>query len=85
MVARLIEGVCRQLVVGNDPVKTEQLWRSAYGSDFTQCRDISMLGVLSGIDRACWDIVGKSAYELLGGQLHERLRSYTYSLSRPKR
>jgi galactonate dehydratase len=31
---------------------------------------------------ACWDIVGKAcekpAYELLGGQVHERLRSYTY-------
>ena len=31
---------------------------------------------------ACWDIIGKSlgkpVYELLGGQVHERLRSYTY-------
>jgi 2-dehydro-3-deoxyphosphogalactonate aldolase len=31
---------------------------------------------------ACWDIVGKAldqpVYELLGGQVHERLRSYSY-------
>jgi 2-dehydro-3-deoxyphosphogalactonate aldolase len=31
---------------------------------------------------ACWDIVGKElgkpVYELLGGQVHERLRAYTY-------
>ena len=31
---------------------------------------------------ACWDIVGKElgkpVYELLGGQVHEKLRSYTY-------
>jgi 2-dehydro-3-deoxyphosphogalactonate aldolase len=31
---------------------------------------------------ACWDIVGKELgkpiYELLGGQVHEKLRSYTY-------
>jgi len=31
---------------------------------------------------ACWDIVGKElnkpVYELLGGQIHEKLRSYTY-------
>jgi 2-dehydro-3-deoxyphosphogalactonate aldolase len=31
---------------------------------------------------ACWDIVGKSVaqpvYRLLGGQVHERLRTYTY-------
>jgi L-alanine-DL-glutamate epimerase-like enolase superfamily enzyme len=31
---------------------------------------------------ACWDVVGKACdqpvYELLGGKVHERLRSYTY-------
>jgi 2-dehydro-3-deoxyphosphogalactonate aldolase len=40
------------------------------------------MGVLSGIETACWDIVGKElgkpVYELLGGQVHEKLRSYTY-------
>ena len=50
--------------------------------------DISLMGVLSGIEMACWDIVGKAVgkpvYELLGGQVHERLRSYTYHLSRPR-
>ena len=33
---------------------------------------------------ACWDIVGKEVnkpiYELLGGRVHDRLRSYTYHL-----
>ena len=41
-----------------------------------------MLGILSGIEMACWDIIGKAldkpVYDLLGGQVHERLRSYTY-------
>ncbi|MGH3066252.1 MAG: mandelate racemase/muconate lactonizing enzyme family protein, partial [Gaiellaceae bacterium] len=44
--------------------------------------DLSLVGVLSGIEMACWDIVGKSVgkpvYELLGGRVHERLRAYTY-------
>ena len=40
------------------------------------------MGVLSALEMACWDIIGKEAgkpvYKLLGGQVHERLRSYTY-------
>jgi 2-dehydro-3-deoxyphosphogalactonate aldolase len=40
------------------------------------------MGILSGIEMACWDIIGKDLnkpiYELLGGQIHEKLRSYTY-------
>ncbi len=41
-----------------------------------------MMGVISAIEMACWDIVGKELnqpiYNLLGGQVHEKLRSYTY-------
>jgi len=41
-----------------------------------------MMGIISGIEMACWDIIGKELdkpiYELLGGQVHEKLRSYTY-------
>jgi galactonate dehydratase len=41
-----------------------------------------MMGIVSGLEIACWDIVGKSCnkpvYELIGGQVHERLRCYTY-------
>jgi len=37
---------------------------------------------LSAIEMAMWDIVGKAVekpvYELLGGKVHERLRTYTY-------
>ncbi len=40
------------------------------------------MGVLSGIETACWDIVGKElgkpVADLLGGRVRERLRSYTY-------
>jgi 2-dehydro-3-deoxyphosphogalactonate aldolase len=40
------------------------------------------MGILSAVETACWDIVGKElgkpVYELLGGRVHERLRSYTY-------
>ncbi|MCA9926012.1 MAG: mandelate racemase/muconate lactonizing enzyme family protein, partial [Anaerolineales bacterium] len=63
------------------------LWRIIYSSGFTQHPDLSLVGILSGIEMACWDIVGKAvekpAYELLGGQVHDRLRTYTYIYPRP--
>ncbi|GBL37194.1 D-galactonate dehydratase [Anaerolineaceae bacterium] len=82
VVAKMIEDVCERKVIGSDPFKIERLWRNIYSSGFTQRPDTSILGILSGIEMACWDIVGKAlnkpVYELLGGQVHEKLRSYTY-------
>lgn len=82
IVARMIEDVCARYVIGTDPFQIERLWRIVYSSGYTQRPDPSLLGVLSGIEMACWDIVGKELnkpiYELLGGQVHEKLRSYTY-------
>jgi len=82
IVVRMIEDVCERYVLGSDPFKIERLWRVVYSSCYTQRSDLSMMGVLSAIEMACWDIIGKElnkpVYELLGGQVHERLRSYTY-------
>ena len=40
------------------------------------------MGCVSALEMACWDIIGKEAnkpvYKLLGGQVHETLRTYTY-------
>jgi 2-dehydro-3-deoxyphosphogalactonate aldolase len=81
-VARMIEDVCERCVIGSDPFKIERLWRIIYSSGYTQRPDTSVMGILSAIEMACWDIVGKELnrpiYELLGGQVHEKLRSYTY-------
>ncbi|MFD1157219.1 mandelate racemase/muconate lactonizing enzyme family protein [Roseovarius aestuarii] len=67
---------------GSDPHHIERLWRRTYGAGFTQRPDVTVMGVLSGLEMACWDIIGKAAnkpvYELLGGKVHDRLRSYTY-------
>ncbi|GIS98828.1 MAG: hypothetical protein CM1200mP26_05410 [Acidimicrobiales bacterium] len=41
-----------------------------------------LCGVISALEMACWDIIGKATgspvYDLLGGRVHEGLRSYTY-------
>ena len=80
--ARMIEDVCARHALGADPFKIETLWRKVYGSGYTLRPDLSLMSVLSGIEMACWDIIGKEldkpVFELLGGQVHEALRSYTY-------
>jgi galactonate dehydratase len=78
----MIEDVFDRHVRGTDPLAIEALWRRVYGSGYTLRPDVSLIGVLSGIEIALWDIKGKAlgrpVYDLLGGRVHERLRSYTY-------
>jgi 2-dehydro-3-deoxyphosphogalactonate aldolase len=87
MVSRLIEDVGERYVIGYDPFRIESLWRIIYSSGYSQHPDLTLLGVLSGIEMACWDIIGKALnqpiYNLLGGQVHEKLRSYTYLYPAP--
>ena len=81
-IVAMIEDVFERHVLGMDPFRIEALWRNVYGRGYTLRPDVSLMGVLSGLEMALWDIVGKAVgkpvYELLGGKVHERLRSYTY-------
>jgi len=82
VVRQMIEDVASRHVVGRSPFDIETIWRVVYSSAFNQRPDVSIGGVLSGIEIACWDIIGKAVdlpiYNLMGGKVHERLRSYTY-------
>lgn len=82
VVCQMIEDVFARHVAGRSPFDIETMWRIIYSSGFNQRPDVSMGGVLSGIEIACWDIIGKALdqpiHRLLGGKVHERLRSYTY-------
>ena len=81
-VARMIEDIGERYVMGWNPFQIESLWRIIYSGGYAQHPDLALLGVLSAIEMACWDIVGKAldqpVYNLLGGQVHEKIRSYTY-------
>src|SRR5688572_13876607 len=82
VIRAMAEDVFSRYVAGTDPFHIESLWRKVYSSGYSQRPDPSLIGVLSGIEIALWDILGKATgkpvYELLGGRVHERLRSYTY-------
>ncbi|MDA0575064.1 mandelate racemase/muconate lactonizing enzyme family protein [Burkholderia gladioli] len=78
----VIEDVFERHLLDHDAHHVERFFRACYSSGFTQRPDLTMMGVASGLEMACWDIIGKAAgkpvYELLGGKVNERLRSYTY-------
>ena len=76
--ARMIEDVAERYLVGRDPHDVEAFFRRCYSSGFTQRPDVSMMGCVSALEIACWDIIGKPVYKLIGGQVHETLRTYTY-------
>ena len=82
VVAAMTEDAAGRCVVGRSPFDIEAMWRRLYGSGYSQRPEISLVAVMSRLEMACWDIVGKAlgkpVHALLGGRVHERLRSYTY-------
>ena len=82
IVCRMAEDMFARYLEGRAPDRIEHFWRQAHGSGFTHRPDTSVQGVVSGLEMACWDIVGKAldrpVYALLGGLVNERLRTYTY-------
>lgn len=79
----LIDEFVGQFVIGENPLNIELIWDKMYGARH-DLRHPSLYAtpVISAIDMALWDIVGKAAnqpiYNLLGGQYHEKLRAYAY-------
>jgi len=82
VVADMVRDVFARHFEGADPHGLERLWRATYGSGYGARPDASLVGVLSGLEIACWDIVGKAAgrpvYDLMGGACRARIRTYTY-------
>lgn len=82
VVSAMMRDVAERHLIGRDPFDIESFWRSAYSRGFTQRPDVSLQGVMSALEMASWDIIGKTVgqpvYRLLGGQVHDRLRTYTY-------
>ncbi|MCP4209501.1 MAG: mandelate racemase/muconate lactonizing enzyme family protein [Shimia sp.] len=78
----VIRDVFDRYFEGENPENIERLFRRTYSSGFTQRPDLTVMGAFSGLEIACWDILGKDrdrpVYALLGGLMNERLRAYTY-------
>jgi len=78
----VIEDVFARHMAGENPENIEMMFRRAYSAGFTQRPDLTVMGAFSGLEIACWDILGKArgrpVYALLGGVMNARVRAYTY-------
>ena len=65
-------------LIGEDPLRIEHHWQYMYR--FSHFRGAAIMGALSAIDIALWDIMGKKLdvpiHQLLGGKVRERARVY---------
>lgn len=69
------------MLIGEDPTRIEFLYQKMYRQSFWRMGVIGM-SAISGIEQALWDIRGKvlgqPVYNLLGGQVRDRVRMYTH-------
>lgn len=82
---KVIEKFGRYLV-GQDPLRMEHHWQYMYRS--SHFRGAAIMGALSAIDIALWDIAGKHfgvpCYQLLGGKCRHKARVYYHVFGRTK-
>lgn len=68
----------QRYLIGQDPLRIEHHWQYLYR--WTHFRGAAIMGALSAIDLALWDIAGKHfgvpCYQLLGGKVRDKARVY---------
>lgn len=83
----VIKDVFERHMQDENPENIELMFRRAYSSGFTQRPDLSVMGAFSGLEIACWDILGKDrdrpVHALIGGRLNDKIRAYTYLYPQP--
>ena len=86
--AAAIEHALKHLLVGEDPLQPEVLWHRMYHYTRDYGQKGAVVGAISGIDIALWDICGKArntpVAKLLGGAFRTRVEAYATGFYRIK-
>lgn len=69
----------KELIIGSDPLKVEDMWQKLYRCTFYRGGPI-LMSAISGLDQALWDIRGKyfnvPVHKLLNGGIKEKIMVY---------
>ena len=86
--AAAINHALKQLVMGEDPLQPEVLWHRMYHYTRDYGQKGAVVGAISGIDIALWDICGKArntpVAKLLGGAFRTKVQAYATGFYRIK-
>lgn len=78
--AAFIHSVTAQMLLKQDPRNIDRVWTDLYNAFDYQIAGGTEMRVLSAIDLALWDLLGKSmnqpVYRLIGGKSNPRVRLY---------
>ncbi|AKS47017.1 L-alanine-DL-glutamate epimerase [Octadecabacter temperatus] len=84
----VIKDVFERHMQEENPENIELMFRRVYSSGFTQRPDLTVMGAWSGLEIACWDILGKDrdrpVHALIGGRMNDKIRAYTYLYPQPQ-
>jgi galactonate dehydratase len=76
----------KRYLIGQDPLRIEHHWQYLYR--WSHFRGAAIMGGLSAIDIALWDIAGKyfgvPCYQLLGGKTRDKARVYYHVFGQTK-
>lgn len=83
--ANMVKEFAEEMLIGRDPFQTEDLWNLMLRGSFWGLGGGPIIyAAMSAIDTALWDIKGKAlglpVYQLLGGKVNDKLRTYASQL-----
>lgn len=80
LLAAFVDTVLKPRVLGLDPRDVDVVWSAMFYAPYKLGVQGAHLEAISGVDIACWDILGKAAnvpiWRLLGGRYRERVTMY---------
>jgi D-galactarolactone cycloisomerase len=78
--AAAVEHALKPLLIGKDPLDVEVLWDLMYNLTKDYGQKGAVIGAISSVDIALWDIIGKRhglpVYKAMGGGWRTRVRAY---------